>query len=270
VIKGFPAARREHEHIRLETKRGHYERILPKLSAEERTLNGVWTLEAPGPNGVVADVEELCVAVLAEMLRRRGMTKASASDRADALGFLLAATVLLHRKYDCSKRHGSGSFSGYLYDRLRFRLIDYWRSPASGFGRQGQHRVGWRPPILDGELQPGGTLNDPVVRRDARAGALDEPVASGPGDDPDDWLATCGGLLEGGDRTDDEPLGVVRVGPDRGAEGRAARAPAVTSAYVDCSCGWRTYRQAPNGLPGWHWPDACSGCGGALLEGVAA
>ena len=236
----------------------HYYRSveIPPLDSRARSLPAVWRLEAPGPNGVVADVEALCVAVVEEYVERNA-APSQYVDRDLLLGFALGEAVVLHSKYDPAKRHGSGSFSGYLYDRLRFRLVDFVRS---WYGRQGQHRLS--------SFEHDGDAGD------ARLG---EPVAESAEDAALDRLATCGGLLTLGDRSEDGQDrgagGNGDHGPGRGATavlGRAGAAAASTGrgappTFVDClACGWRSYVQAPNGMPGWHWPERCAACGEAL------
>lgn len=231
---------------------------------ERRVLAEVWTLTAPGPNGVAEDVEGICRGVIDEMCSRLGV-ELEEVDWDDSLNALLAAAVVLHRSYDPAKRNGTGSFEGYLYDRLRFRLVDHWRSPA-GFGRRGQFRV-FDPRVL------GPTVDD----NDAGEDRLDEPADRAAEDAFDARLGSCGGLLTLGDREEARPDGERGREADLGSRGGAAlgngraRATAAsagrvaTSAYVDClACGWRTYRQAPNGMPGWHWPERCASCGAAL------
>lgn len=121
----------------MNSKSGGYSVALPELSRSERMLPEVWAIQAPGPNGRVEDVEALCAGALVEVCRRQGKTLAEI-DGDDSLRFLLGEVVVLYGKYDPAKRHGSGSFAGYLYDRLRFRLIDYWRTRD---GRNGEKRV---------------------------------------------------------------------------------------------------------------------------------
>lgn len=214
----------------------------------------------------VPDVERLCRAVIREQTgashdrggdRGRGPNGArpgngtrirlELADHDEALAYLLGEVVTLERRY---VHFEGGSFRGYLFYRLRFAFKDWLRS---FYGRHGQHR------LIAPELA--------VRPRDLRVAG--EPVD----DSAADWADDLGGLYGGADRGVDGPVGVVGARPGegtrpadlRGGAGESGSAGgaagAAGGAFVDCSCGWRTYRQAPNGQPGWHWPEACVGCG---------
>lgn len=104
------------------------------LRPAERLLPAVWRLVAPGANGAVDDVEALVVGAAAEVFRRNPGIAATLT-RDDAVEHLLGEVWPLFTRYDPAKQNGSASLSGYLYDRLRFRLLDHWRKQ---FGRNGQ------------------------------------------------------------------------------------------------------------------------------------
>lgn len=228
---------------------------------EQRVLATIHRLDLRKPNGVVEDVEKLCVAVLEEQIRRKP-SSAFYVDRAESLGFLLGEADTLAAKWD-----GRGTLIGFLFDRLRYALMEHWRKWRRfyGIGRNGQqdHIVS----SLDAET---GTVDDGDTGLAGLLGAHSDPA--------EDWLAAIGGLYATADRDVTGQDGLVDVSPGRGTP-QAARRPGqladgrdvVGSAgadrpapFVDCRCGWRTYRQAPNGKPGWHIPDNCLNCGEEL------
>jgi hypothetical protein len=245
------------------------------VSGHKRMLPKPLRLEAPGPNGIAEDVEGLCRAATVEMARRNGLDLEHCEFE-DTVRHLLGCAIELQGKYDPEKRRGTGSFEGYLYDRLRWRALDYWRSPA-GFGRAGQHR----PLGADGrglaDRAAASALDD-----EPAGGHRPEPASTDYRDDPASGAAALEGFLALGDSGDlgalggpglTDRLGVGRAaaagdGPARVATARAGRE--LAPAHVDCEqCGWRTYLQAPNGVTAWHVPDWCSACGAAIgLQGA--
>lgn len=182
-----------------------------------------------------------------------------------------ALAVLFRQLWRTSETYDSRShirFRVYAYTALYQDAIDHFRSD---WGRHGQHRV----------YDPRGAEHD----GDGAAGAdrLDGAASRDPGDDPDSWASDAGGLLAEGDRAAARPAGHEGGGAGRGdangdrrAGDRARRlaGPAAAGArgrpaFVDCArCGWRSYLESPNGLPGWHEPAACPACGHAFQGGV--
>lgn len=205
-----------------------------------RVLPAVWAItDVAGP---VPDVEALARGVMLEVRPR----DPSRFEDADVLQIIFAEVVVLRGEY---VQAPGREFRPFAYQRLRWKLRDYYRSEE---GRQGQKH---RPDSLDG-----------AAFRDAESPSEDRlaSLASGsPGDDPDTWAADCGGLLDLGDREAQGSIGQHGDGEASGARAghpRAGRGP-----WVDCpACGWRSYLSAPNGHPGWTPLEQCSGCGTAL------
>lgn len=229
------------------------------------------------PREAQQDVEEICRGVLTEAIRRGTAPRDfQTSDYDDSLRHLLGEVHAVLTRFNPeagADKHGRNVRVGaYLYDRLGLRLIDYWRSPASGFGKRGEHRVLGDLPELDGgeeQLLNAGRSQTLAGFRSGRGDRLDG-VASA---DTADGAAVGGWLDPEGDRgTTRRPRG----------EGRADRRPAASSdagaaaggvgrpaAFHDCkACGWRSYRQSPNGVDRWHLPPVCAGCGKRILEAL--
>lgn len=219
------------------------------------------------PDERLTDSEDFIGKLLEKVLAREGIP-VEPVERAEALQVLRIQLWRTSCKYD-SRSHIR--FRVYAYFELYNDAIDHFRSER---GRHGQHRV------FDARFE----LPD-VDLDDAAAGAdrLDGAASPDPADDPESWAADAGGLLAEGDRAPARPLGRQGGrarrrtadgdhrpgGPARGRAGAAAAGARPGAAFIDCAeCGWRSYREAPNGLPGWHWPDACPGCGARLEGGV--
>jgi hypothetical protein len=187
------------------------------------------------------DVEPLCRGVLKEMTRRHSK-QLEPADFEESLGFLLGEVVVLDRRYDSTR---GGTFTGYLYDRLRFRLQDYWRSTDGRHGEKRVHPDGDLGPDRVGEAAGG----DPADRTDA-----------------DRWLHSEGD--RGGARAEAGPGVGAREGVAPGDRGAGARAGSVGGAargpWADCRCGVRNFVQPPNGRPDWHLEALCAGCGAPL------
>jgi hypothetical protein len=244
---------------------------LTTLGPDRKTvLPEPWVIDDPAhPNGGVYDAEGLCRAVLIANLRGRRQPVSDA-DFHEALGYLLGQLVVIRygdarkevKPWDPAK---GVPFRVYATFKLRWAISDFWEE---FYGRHGQHRVvddgtgvaGAGADLDDGD--PGGReLGDPAAgdeadRVDARRWLESEADRLGLGDDAGSGLAARGAAAGGADR--------AGAGAGGRALGQATEADRPAS-WLDCvSCGWRTYRQAPNGLPGWHWPEECAGCGAPL------
>ncbi|SRR6266496_3144756 len=164
-------------------------------------LPAVWTLRD------VEDVEELCVGVLAEATRRlcRPLERC---DLEESLAFLLGEVVVLDRVYDPA-RVGI-VFRPWLYQRLRFRLVDHWRTT---FGRHGEKRVpdnGLSLRELDAEAADnlrGGGLGQARPGSAPAGGAAD---VGGAWSLPREWLDLHR------DRAADRPIGRLGFAEGRG------------------------------------------------------
>lgn len=221
----------------------------------------------------LADGELLARGVLEARIRRENIPFEPA-EHEELLGYLVADLWLASEAYD-SRSHIA--FRVYAYTELSFRAIDHIRRLR---GRHGQHRV------VDSRLAEAARRAHGDGDGAAEADPLVEPSGGGAGDDPDDWLADGGGLLQVGDRAAARGVGAAgrpsaaraRAGGPRGgaggdrvasAAGAGAARRAAGAAFVDCrECGWRNYSEPPNGVPGWHPAERCGGCGAEL--GVAA
>lgn len=183
-------------------------------------------------------------------------------ERDDAIAFMLGEAVVQAELYDATR--AGMQPRPWLYDRLGKRLIDEWRSKRQ-FGRSGQYRA--------------VVLSD--VDGTARVDQLDGSPSTLPGDRSEDWADALEGLYDRRDREADREarrLGLraprrAKAKPDRAGARALGRAiersagedPRAQAAFRDCGrCGWRVYAQAPNGEPGWHYPDDCPACGGGL------
>jgi hypothetical protein len=157
---------------------------------------------------LVFDVEALCRGVVDEKLPAfrylSGLQRPEPADYDEALGFSLGEVVVLVVRYAPAPGR---ELRPYLYDRLRFRVVDFWRRE---YGRNGEKRTD----SLDRQLHDG----DPGVDR------LALTPAERPGDDPDHWAPACGGLLESGDREGAGRLGEADPRAGRGDALDAARA----------------------------------------------
>lgn len=218
--------------------------------ARRALLHAVWELRG------VRDVEALCRAVLAEAIRRRKPTPPlTASEFEDTLRHLLGQVVIEERRF---LRRGLDAkpgivFSGWLAQQLRGRVIDYWRE---AYGRSGQHRVPLgSPSVFDADT--GVEDDDDAGAGWARRsrGAPAEPACG--------WAVPGGRIHPDGDRVHARLAG-VEGGRDGDGAPPAGGGAGGGGLWVDCECGWRTYRQAPNGRPDWHFEMTCTACGAAL------
>lgn len=218
------------------------------------------------PDDRLTDTEAFIGRVLEKVLAKEAIP-VEAVEREDALQLLRIQLWRTTLKYD-SRSHVR--FRVYAYLELYNDAIDHFRSER---GRHGQHRVfdARHAPELDGD----GDVA-------AQADRLDGAASRDPADDPDAWAADAGGLLAVGDGAPardprragrDDAQGARRrdrravpAAPERARPAAAgARRPAPRAAFLDCpACGWRNYLDSPNGTPGWHPPDACTGCGSQL------
>lgn len=214
------------------------------------------TLEIGGEE--IENVEGLCRGVLKRLAS--GVTpRLEPCEWEDALAFLLGEAYVQSALYDAS-RAGIRP-RPWLFDRLGKRLIDEWRSRRC-FGRDGQYRT---PIVVDDD--------DPGVDR------LEGASAAVSSDRAEDWADALEWLYVEGDREtlrEERRLGLetpgrAQAGPDRPGAltlvrdlGRAPGADRVAAPWRDCACGWRIYAQAPNGYPGWHYPERCPACGSGL------
>jgi hypothetical protein len=217
--------------------------------------------------GESIEIEGLCLGVL-KRLEPGVQPPLEPCERDDALAFLLGEVYVQARLYDASRAGTAIRTTGrtparsWLFDRIGKRLIDEWRSRRC-FGRAGQYRAPVR--VDDDDLGMDRLESAPA------AIASDCPEAG-----PDDLER----LYARGDRetlreerrlgldtdrrtpTGDHRAGaraVVRV------ERRAPSEDRVDAPWRDCEgCGWRAYAQAPNGYPGWHYPERCPACGCGL------
>ena len=218
-----------------------------------------------------SSAEAICRGVLVAAIRGGSAPRDfQDADFAESLGFLLGETFVLIRQFD-SGRGNARRLGAYLYDRLRYRLIDYWRS---WYGRNGQKRVADLSFHAQAVADAGG---DGIFALEDGGDPCGDPLGgAAAGDSPDSpdaggWLDAeadrrdAGAARDAGgsarSRAAERHRGAGAVVPERVS--RASRTP---DPYVDCGCGWRSYRQAPNGIDRWHWPKGCLGCGRPLLE----
>lgn len=184
----------------------------------DRMLPDVWPLHD------VADVEALCRGVIAERTgdhgRRYGL---ESCDFDEALAFLLGEVVVLERVYDFTR--AGIQFRPWLYVRLGWKLIDFWRS---FYGRHGEKRV-FDERVADAEHDVGadGWRVDPVDQvedeRDRFGDRLDQALAEGAVDSEEARTDAFLGFLAEPDRGVLREIG--RVGVDAG-EALAGRARA--------------------------------------------
>jgi len=230
-------------------------------------LPTVLTLRHQPTGHTVENVEALCRKVLdaaAGGLRSR----LEASDYAESLAFLLGQTAVLLDRYN--PRDDRSSLGGWLKQELRWDLLDYWEA---WYGRSGEKRV------FDSRLLEAGARDAGVDDGDPGMDRPGSPAAEGAGDDPGAWTFPRGWLDPDGDRGGGRLLegcpvgegGGATPGADRGGapagrpDGRPTAIPPRRAPFRDCeACGWRSYPQAPNGLPGWHLDEVCLGCGAEL------
>ncbi|RDI73295.1 hypothetical protein Gocc_2895 [Gaiella occulta] len=228
-----------------------------------RMLAVVWDLEHQGET--VRNVEGLCRKTLN---RNPRAAQIEACDYDDALAYLLGAVVELLPHY---RPRDSGSRLGaYLAWKLGFLLSDYLDKRD---GRHGEKRV------VDTRYADAAARDHGLDDQDPGLHRPDQAAGGGDGDPRTDRALPRGWAELEGDRAALRPIGRLGVDPDRegaasatgrggqvrsGDGSRAARADR-GAAWRDCpGCGWRHYPEAPNGTPGWHYPDRCTCCGGQL------
>lgn len=240
-------------------------------------LHGMWEITHAGtpprrlrPDETVADVEALVHGVIARVATTSDL---SAADRDELFSHLLERTVVLTGSYDQGRddpaQRAQLAFRPWLFHRLGLAAIDFLRQ---WLGRHGEKRV------VDSRLglrDVDDVDGDGAVGLDRLAGA----AAESSGDRPEDWADALGWLYARGDRAtlrEERGLGLDEgagaAGGDRGAAPGAGAPDAPRAAghggqaSVECAgCGWRHYRtQAPNGRPGWRFPDRCLSCGRPL------
>lgn len=161
-------------------------RARPALYAERldtpNLLPAVWTLRD------VPDVEGLCRGVVAEKMHAwraySGRPQPEPVELEDVLLYLLEQVLVLERVYVAAP---GIAFRPWLYQRLRFRILDYWRRE---FGRRGEKR------IISLDAPVGATEND----GDPGPTRLDLLAAGRAEDDPTPRALFFGGLLSGRDR----------------------------------------------------------------------
>lgn len=227
---------------------------------------------------LVDDVEGMCRGAMADAQRRGSLARdIETGDWLEVLGFLFGQVPVRATNFNPAKV--GIEFRPWLYDHLRYH--DVPEGCRWLYGRQGQHRVPEIRNVGTERLREEGIVDrDERTERNREGGMLDDGAGfryrsrGAPEDPADDWVASFSGLHAGDDRDSDGDLGDAGREARRGAPSgdRHAGAPAGGRAagrgggegryFRDClSCGWRTFAQAPNGKPGWHLPDSCSGCG---------
>jgi hypothetical protein len=239
----------------------------------ETQLPAVWSVRT------VSDCEAFCQEIVETTIRRQAMPRLEPCDAAEAIAFLLGQVVILDQQFDGEQqRKPYLRFDLWLRTALACDLIDFWRSPA-GFGRHGQHRTAAAAEqgLDDRAAEHGGWDDDAAA---AGSDRLDPATVGDPADsfDARRWLDSEADRDQAGPHTLRGLRGAAGEAVSRrgggagvGAAGRvgaAAAGASVVAAFVDCGCGWRSYRQSPNGVTRWHLPDFCVGCGAALLEPV--
>lgn len=223
------------------------------------------------PDEQVDDCEQLIHGVIGRVGSARGIGPA---DLDELFGHLCAQAVVLTGAYDPHRDvTGRLVFRAWLFRELSFDAIDFLRS---WLGRSGEKRVADVVPSRfddSDDLEPAGV------------GRLGRAAATGEGDSQEGWADAVGRLYARGDRAtlrEERRMGFGEGagaaagagGAARGAAGRdASRGSAAgAGAGIDCAwCGWRSYRvAAPNGAPGWRFPDRCVACGRPLQSEAAA
>jgi DNA-directed RNA polymerase specialized sigma24 family protein len=127
----------------------------------------------------VEDVEALCGKVLDDRLRRWGATLDEEAIE-DCLAYLLARSWDLYIKFDpCFDATYKRSFSTFLYRRLRFAVVDWYRQ------RFEDNRHPGRPIVLSLDNDADGSLSELV-----------ELVSHGQGN-PADGCIDLGRVLSG-------------------------------------------------------------------------
>lgn len=232
----------------------------------------VWDYTHPVTGEIVYNVEALCRGHLRRL--SAGVTPPlGPADYAESLGFMLGEVIVLaEQKYDPARASSLGEF---LNARMPGVLIDYWRR---FYGRKGERRVYdlrrlERAAGDSAETADGFDHGDLGVDRpnDSLAGGADS--AQGAWALPREWTESDGdggtvrpaqGLGAGPGAAD--PVSVDRRGVGTsGRDGLAVAGAPRGAAWHDCvSCGWRHYPWAPNGVLGWHYPEACLACGTAM------
>lgn len=153
------------------------------------------------------DIEPLCKGVLVEMARRSSM-KLEPADHDESLAFLLGEVVVLDRKYDAGR--AGIVFAPWLYQRLRWAIVDHWRS---FYGRQGQHR------LPDSSAEAHWEHDHGELRRDR----LEQIVGEVAGDRGDHGASDLCRVLSRRHREVDEAKRAMGLAVPRGAKGRDPR-----------------------------------------------
>lgn len=232
--------------------------------------NGAYMVDPPDWHPrcdlLVDNVEGLCRKIL-NAANDRLPERLEWADYDESLGYLLGRAVELVPRY--RPRDQRSQLGAWLKQELHWDLLDYWERVH---GRKGEKRVvDLRPALAAAGVADG----DPGLDRP------DQPAARSAGDAdadralPREWsdlpadrgtlvADTVGGL--GLDAGGGGQGGVGRAGVVAGGRAGAEVAGAdPRAAWLDClSCSWRHYPSAPNGVPGWHYPDACTSCGRTL------
>lgn len=239
------------------------------VRAKARNVDDLCTCTRFQPDPRLPDGEVFVRRVLQKVLAKEALPVEQV-DIDESLAVLFRQLWRTSEKYD-SRSHVR--FRVYAYLELYNDAIDHVRSD---WGRHGQHRV------FDPRAGDEDGFGDGAAFVD-RSDSVASPHA---GDDPDHWATDFGGLLAEADRPDLEASGRAGrgdgrrdAGGDHGAGVRAAGRPRAAAAgargavarrpFVDCAaCDWRNYVEPPNGIPGWHEPDVCRGCGATLDSGV--
>ena len=194
-------------------------------------LPAVWTLRD------VIDVEALCRGVIRELTGARSPDRTTRPgdwlepiDYETSLAFLLGEAhvqeqVFLRRALD--KKPGI-VFRPWLYQQLRSRLIDEWRSPRM-FGRDGKHRVQPVPATDERDDDWHVDQRDPLDDDVTGANRLERVIAELTVDPPDPGSVLVRWALTEGDR---DVVRLERRHDRREAESVAQRA-AETDLFLD-------------------------------------
>lgn len=219
------------------------------------------------PTGAIVDnVEALCRSVVTRCANGRDLEDC---DYVEALGFLLGRVVEVVDRY--APANDRSRIGAWLKQELLWDLQDHWERLN---GRNGEKRVYDSRRVEQARRDGGVDDGDPGVHRPDHLAGQGAADVEGDRAFPREWSDVVGD--RGGTRPAEglgvEPGGGGAGGADRrgaGAGRRDGRGVAGQDrgapAWLDCvSCEWRHYPFAPNGFPGWHYPDACLSCGAAL------
>lgn len=213
---------------------------------------------------LVANVEGLCRKIL-NAANDRLPERLEWADYDESLGYLLGRAVELIPRY--RPRDSRSQLGAWLKQELAWDLLDMWERVH---GRHGEKRVVDTRPLTGAVADSDPRLDRPD---EAPAGGAGEPDSDRalprewsdlPADRREADAGTVGGLGLHAGRGGE--AGADRASDRAGRrDGREAAGPGARATWHDClACGWRHYPAAPNGVPGWHYPDACLACGDAL------